>query len=286
MCPRVPVSPSRSLAAAVPRRSRRRSRGPRHTSTCPRCSGRWHMRTRSRSRAGALGTENTECALSVGTRRLRGQGVSLGGHRLTRTHGRWHWGQGGTGRAGGAARGARLAPPPSPFPPHSRAPGSLRGCWGVLWLSPRSLTVHRAAPAPLLPTPAAPQAGGAAAVPWQSLVPVSPHRVWGQTPPHSSLARPVLNPGGWHVAQSPAWDGSRDPSPPHGPGVLGHRDPPVTARDCGGRGGRGVSRWSRESHGGDGFWSQVQAMHGPCGAAGLDPPHCGSVEGDAGADAQ
>lgn len=84
----------------------------------------------------------------------------------------------------------------------------------------------------------------------------------------------------------PAWDGSRDPSPPHGPGVLGHRDPPVTARDCGGRGGRGVSRWSGESHGGDGFWSQVQAMHGPCGAAGSDPPHCGSVEGDAGADAQ
>lgn len=45
-----------------------------------------------------------------------------------------------------------MAPPLSPFPPHSRAPGSLRGCWGALWLPPRSLTLHRAAPAPLLPT--------------------------------------------------------------------------------------------------------------------------------------
>lgn len=75
------------------------------------------------------------------------------------------------------------------------------------------------------------------------------------------------------MAQPPAWDGSWDPSPPHGLGVLGHRDPLVTAQDCGGRGGWGVSRWSRESHGGDGFWSQVQAMHGPCRAAGSDPPH-------------
>lgn len=61
------VSPSRRPVGAVPRRSRRRSRGPHRISICPRCSGRWHTRTRSRSRAGVLGTENTGCALSVGT---------------------------------------------------------------------------------------------------------------------------------------------------------------------------------------------------------------------------
>lgn len=272
------MSPSLCLIGAVPRRSRRHSRGPHHISTCPRCSGRWHTRIHSQSRAGALGTENKGCALSLGTG-CEGRGcpwpTAEGTQADTVT-----WlvalGTEDTGRAVGAARGAQLVPPPSPFPPHSRAPSSLRGFWGhcghTAWLSPRSLPLHRAAPAPLLPTLAAPQAGGTAAVSWRSLIPISPHRAWGQTPTHSSLAQPVPNPGGWHVAQSPTWDGSWDPSPPHVPRVLGCRDPLVTAQDCGGTGEQGVSRWSRERHGGDGFWSQVQAMHGLCRAAGSDPP--------------
>lgn len=84
-------------------------------------------------------------------------------------------------------------------------------------------------------------------MPRQSLIPISPHRAWGQTLAHSSLAQPVPNPGGRHVAQPPTWDGSWDASPPHGPRELGYRDPLVTAQDCGGTGGvqveQGESRW-------------------------------------------
>lgn len=47
----------RAPPSTVPHRSHPRSRGPRHTSTCLRCSGHWHTRTRSPSRAEVLGTE-------------------------------------------------------------------------------------------------------------------------------------------------------------------------------------------------------------------------------------
>ena len=62
----------------IPRQSRLHSHGPHRTSTCRQCSGHWHTRTRSPSRAGALGTENTgrppERRLQAG---LREQKVSL-----------------------------------------------------------------------------------------------------------------------------------------------------------------------------------------------------------------
>lgn len=55
------------LPGAVPHQIRLRSRGPHRTSTDRRCSGHWHTRTRSPSRAGVLGTEH-RAALSAAAR--------------------------------------------------------------------------------------------------------------------------------------------------------------------------------------------------------------------------
>lgn len=55
--PRPPPS-LRSLCS--PRLSRRHSHDPHHTSSAQRCSGRWHRRTHSRSRAEGLGKDRTQ----------------------------------------------------------------------------------------------------------------------------------------------------------------------------------------------------------------------------------
>lgn len=55
------------LPGAVPHQIHLRSRGPHRTSTDRRCSGHWHTRTRSLSRAGVLGTEH-RAALSTAAR--------------------------------------------------------------------------------------------------------------------------------------------------------------------------------------------------------------------------
>lgn len=85
------------------------------------------------------------------------------------------------------------------------------------------------------------------------------------------------------MAQPPTWDGSWDPSPPHRPRVLGHRDPRVTAQDCGGTGG---VQGSRRVTVGMGFGAKSKPCTGPAEQQGRTLPGCGSVEGDAGADAQ
>lgn len=99
--------------STVPHRSHPRSRGPRRTSTCLRCSGHWHTRTRSPSRAEVLGTDRRG---ETPEHRLRGwQGTLADCRRGNRTIGKL-FGAVALGRGWVRSRRAEPRPLPSSSP--------------------------------------------------------------------------------------------------------------------------------------------------------------------------
>lgn len=258
----------------VPRRSRRRSRGRRRISTCPRCSGRWHTRTRSPSRAGVLGTEHRVCPQRGDS--CEGRGCPWGEHRLTRTHHGWHWGQGVQ-----AELWYPVVPSGTSFPLQGfqQPDGVLGGTVATQPGCPPGHSSPQGSTSPIDAHPGCPaRQEELQQIPGRASAPSPPHRTWGQTPAHSSLAQPVPNPGGWHMAQ-PGMALGTLPLPTAlgywGTGTLWSQH-----RTVGEEGNRGCPGGAGRVMVGMGFGAKAK----PC--TGWTLPGCGSVEGDAGADAQ
>lgn len=198
--------------STVPHRSHPRSRGPRRTSTCLRCSGHWHTRTHSPSRAEVLGTDRRGETPEHGLRGWQGTLADCRGGN--RTIGKL-FGAMALGRGWVRSRRAEPRPLPSSSPGLPAGNGVHGGnatatqTW--LWQLPAVPGPHTIPPRALL----------------QEGTQRSPGQAWQS--PHACVA--TLQGGGdraprwassWHRADlqdhgtvwCPARDGSWDLSPP------------------------------------------------------------------------
>lgn len=307
---RVPTAAAGQAEGTIPHPSHPHSRGPRRTSTGRRCSGRWHTRTRSPSRAGVLRTENTGRPLSAGGR--RGRKVSLASSSGDRgRHGPCSRGTGDSGsasRAGGTAReGHGWHHLPAPFPSLSRAPrggtafsGGTAATQTRFWrlpscTCPPHCSPAKAAAAPQLPaTPAAAggrKGSGAMARSGSAVPPVHPSQGMGTDPSQlHAPAGPAPAVGASSVRRRVAH--SAAPSPGQCPrsvgagGRSGHSAAAV--RTAGEEGGRGCPDGAGRVKVGTDFGAKYKPCTGPgCGGSRVGPSLTAApAEATAGADAQ